>query len=74
MFFASLVENGEKVTALNPHIGYEKAAAIATKASNDNLSLREAAITLGLLSGEEFDRYVQPETMIGPDQTSDTEV
>jgi fumarate hydratase class II len=53
------------VTALNPHIGYEKAAAIARKAHADNLSLRQAALDLGLLTGEEFDRYVQPNTMIG---------
>ena len=54
------------VTALNPHIGYEKAAAIAKKAHADNLSLREAAVELGLLTGEEFDRLVRPEAMIGP--------
>ena len=54
------------VTALNPHIGYEKAAAIAKKAHADNLSLREAAVELGLLTGEEFDRLVRPESMIGP--------
>jgi fumarate hydratase class II len=53
------------VTALNPYIGYEKAAAIAKKAYTDNLSLRQAALALGLLTGEEFDRYVQPEAMIG---------
>ena len=54
------------VTALNPVIGYEKAAAIAKKAHADNLSLREAALALGALTGEEFDRIVRPETMIGP--------
>jgi fumarate hydratase class II len=54
------------VTALNPHIGYEKAAAIAKKAHADNLSLREAALALGLLTGEEFDRLVRPEAMTGP--------
>jgi len=53
------------VTALNPHIGYEKAAAVAKKAHAENLSLREATLALGLLSGEEFDRYVRPEAMIG---------
>ena len=52
------------VTALNPYIGYEKAAAIVRKAHADNLSLRQAALALGLLTGEEFDRYVQPNTMI----------
>ncbi|WP_319587375.1 class II fumarate hydratase [uncultured Desulfobulbus sp.] len=54
------------VTALNPVIGYEKAAAIAKKAHADNLSLREAALALGALSGEEFDRLVRPEAMFGP--------
>jgi fumarate hydratase class II len=54
------------VTALNPHIGYEKAAAIAKKAHAENLSLREAALALGVLSAEEFDRIVRPEAMIGP--------
>ncbi|WP_028317139.1 class II fumarate hydratase [Desulfobulbus elongatus] len=54
------------VTALNPHIGYEKAAAIAKKAHAENLSLREAAIALGALTGEEFDRMVRPEAMLGP--------
>jgi fumarate hydratase class II len=54
------------VTALNPHIGYEQAAAIARKAHTDNLSLREAAVTLGILSGEQFDRLVRPEAMVGP--------
>jgi fumarate hydratase class II len=54
------------VTALNPLIGYEKAAVIAKKAHADNLSLREAALQLGLLTGEEFDRSVRPEAMLGP--------
>jgi fumarate hydratase class II len=54
------------VTALNPHIGYEQAAAIARKAHADNLSLREAAEALGILSGEQFDRLVRPEAMVGP--------
>ena len=54
------------VTALNPHIGYEQAAAIARKAQADNLSLREAAVALGILSGAEFDRLVRPEAMVDP--------
>jgi len=54
------------VTALNPHIGYEKAAAIAKKAHAENLSLREAALALGALTGEDFDRIVRPEAMLGP--------
>ena len=44
----------------------ERAAAIAKKAHVDNLSLREAAVALGLLSGEQFDRLVRPEAMVGP--------
>lgn len=54
------------VTALNPHIGYDNAAKVAKKAFNDNTTLREAAIELGLLTGEEFDTKVKPEEMIGP--------
>lgn len=52
------------VTALNPVIGYDKAAKIAKKAYEDNSSLREAAIALGFLSGEEFDNHVKPEKMV----------
>lgn len=54
------------VTALNPHIGYDKAAEVAKKAYKDNTSLRDAIIALGYLSGEDFDRLVQPEHMIRP--------
>ncbi|GAA3407652.1 class II fumarate hydratase [Paenibacillus hodogayensis] len=54
------------VTALNPHIGYEKAAQVAKKAHKEGLTLREAAIASGLLSGEQFDQVVRPEQMIGP--------
>ncbi|MFH0944689.1 MAG: class II fumarate hydratase, partial [Planctomycetota bacterium] len=54
------------VTALNPHVGYDKAAKIAKKAYTDGSTLREAAEVLGILSGEEFDRLVRPESMIGP--------
>jgi len=53
------------VTALNPHIGYENAAKIAKKALKENLSLREAAIGLGLVTNEQFDQWVRPEDMIG---------
>ena len=53
------------VTALNPHIGYENAAKIAKTALKENLSLREAAINLGLLTNEQFDQWVRPEDMIG---------
>ena len=54
------------VTALNSHIGYDKAAEVAKKAYKDNTSLREAIITLGYMSGEDFDKLVQPEQMIHP--------
>ncbi len=54
------------VTALNPHIGYEKGAAIAKKAFADNITLREAAARLNILRNEEFDRLVVPEQMVGP--------
>jgi fumarate hydratase, class II len=54
------------VTALNPHIGYDKSAKIAKNAHKKGISLRESAIELGLLSGEEFDRLVQPEEMTHP--------
>lgn len=54
------------VTALNPHIGYDKAAEVAKKAYKDNSSLREAIVALGYMSGEDFDRLVQPEKMIHP--------
>ncbi len=53
------------VTALNPHIGYEKAATIAKKAHAEHLSLKDAALALGLLSEEEFDQMVRPELMVG---------
>ncbi len=51
------------VTALNPHIGYEKAAAIAKKAQKEGTSLKEAAVTLGHLTPEQFDQWVVPEHM-----------
>jgi fumarate hydratase, class II len=54
------------VTALNPHIGYDNAAKIAKKAHSEGTTLREAAVALQLLSGEEFDRLVRPEDMLGP--------
>jgi len=54
------------VTALSPHIGYDKAAAIAHKANHENLTLREAAIALGYLSGEQYDQWVRPAEMVRP--------
>ncbi|RRD66389.1 class II fumarate hydratase [Comamonadaceae bacterium OH2310_COT-174] len=53
------------VTALNPHIGYDKAAFIAKKAHKEGTSLREAAIASGYLSAEQFDQWVVPENMVG---------
>jgi fumarate hydratase class II len=53
------------VTALNPHIGYEKAATIAKKAHHDGSTLREAAIALGYVTGRQFDAWVQPRKMVG---------
>lgn len=54
------------VTALNSRIGYDNAAKIAKEAHSKGLSLKEAALALGLLSAEEFDSYVRPEDMLGP--------
>ncbi|MGH9971459.1 MAG: class II fumarate hydratase [Pyrinomonadaceae bacterium] len=54
------------VTALNPHIGYDKAAKIAKHAHTKGIGLRDAAIELGFLTGEEFDKYVKPEEMTHP--------
>ena len=53
------------VTALNPHIGYEKAAAIAKHAHKQGSTLKAAALELGFLSGEQFDQWVRPEAMVG---------
>jgi fumarate hydratase class II len=54
------------VTALNPHIGYDKAAEVAKKALADGLTLKEAAAALGYVTPEDFDRWVRPEAMLGP--------
>ncbi|KAK3258080.1 Fumarase converts fumaric acid to L-malic acid in the TCA cycle [Cymbomonas tetramitiformis] len=54
------------VTALNPHIGYDKAAKIAKLAHSENTSLKEAGIKLGILTSEEFDKWVRPEDMCYP--------
>jgi fumarate hydratase class II len=54
------------VTALNPHIGYDNAAKIAKKAHKENTSLKEAGIALKLLTAEQFDAWVKPETMLAP--------
>ena len=52
------------VTALNPHIGYDKAAKIAKTALHENLSLQEAAVKLGFLTAKQFAEYVKPEEMV----------
>ena len=54
------------VTALNPHLGYEKAAEIAKKAHKDGSSLREAALELGHVNAEQYDQWVRPGDMVGP--------
>ncbi|EDQ87712.1 uncharacterized protein MONBRDRAFT_9875 [Monosiga brevicollis MX1] len=54
------------VTSLNPHIGYDKGAAVAKKAHAEGSTLREAALALGYVSAEDFDRIVDPSKMIGP--------
>lgn len=63
---AELVERSLMlVTALNPHIGYDKAAQIAKKAHHEGTSLREAALALGHVTAEQFDAWVRPEKMVG---------
>lgn len=54
------------VTALNPYIGYDKAAQVAKKAFKENKTLKQACVELGFLTEEEFNKYVRPEEMIGP--------
>jgi fumarate hydratase class II len=55
------------VTALAPHIGYDRAAEIAKRAHHEGTTLREAAVALGHVTAEEFDRLVRPEAMVKPD-------
>lgn len=54
------------MTALNPHIGYDKAAQIAKTAHKEGATLKETAIKLGFLTSEQFDKWVQPSEMLGP--------
>ena len=54
------------VTALNPHIGYDKAAQVAKNAHKKKISLRQSAVELGFLTGEQFDQLVIPEEMTHP--------
>src|SRR2546423_4104580 len=61
-----LCESLMLVTALNPHIGYDNAAKIAKHAHKQGISLREAAVALGLLTEEQFNEYVKPEEMTHP--------
>lgn len=64
---SSYVENSLMlVTALSPSIGYDRAAEVAHRAHHDGTSLREAAIALGYVTPEEYDRIVRPEEMLGP--------
>ena len=53
------------VTALNPHIGYENAAKIAKTAHQNGTTLKEEAVSLGLMTAEQFDKWVKPENMVG---------
>jgi fumarate hydratase class II len=54
------------VTALSPHIGYDKAAQVAHKAHHEGTTLREAALALGFVTPEQFDEWVRPEDMTHP--------
>ncbi|MEZ4370498.1 MAG: hypothetical protein R3B07_06720 [Polyangiaceae bacterium] len=54
------------VTALNPHIGYDKAAKIAKTAHKEGTTLKAAAVKLGFLTADDFDKWVRPEDMVGP--------
>ena len=54
------------VTALNPHIGYDKAAKIARNAHEKNISLKESAVALGILTESQYNQFVKLEDMIKP--------
>src|SRR5918992_1035564 len=56
------------VTALSPHIGYDQAAEIAKKAHHEGITLRDAALQLGYVSEEQYDEWVRPEKMVGPEK------
>ena len=56
------------VTALNPHIGYDKSAKIAKNAHKKGLTLKQSALELGYLNEEQFANWVKPEQMIGPEK------
>jgi fumarate hydratase class II len=57
------------VTALAPHIGYDKSAEIAKKAHKDGTGLREAALALGYVSAAQYDDWVRPDQMVGGGKT-----
>jgi len=59
------------VTSLNPHIGYDNAAKAAKKAHKEGTSLKQAAISLGLLTDKQFDEWVRPEKMLAPSDSDD---
>ncbi len=63
---ANLAKSLMLATALNPHIGYDRAVGVAKLALHEDLTLREAALRLGFVTGEEFDAWVRPEAMIHP--------
>jgi len=65
----SVKESLMLVTALNPHIGYDKAAQIAKKAYQEGTTLKEAAMNLGYVTAEQFDQWVRPEDMVGKNKT-----
>ena len=54
------------VTALNPHIGYDRSAQIAKKAHKDGTTLKEAALALGFVTEEQFEQWARPEQMTEP--------
>lgn len=72
-----LEENLDKslmlVTALNPYIGYDKAAEVAKKAHKEGITLRESVVELGYMTGEEFDEAVDPAEMVGPNVDAERE-
>jgi fumarate hydratase class II len=64
---AELVERSLMlVTALNPHIGYDRAAEIAKKAHREGTSLKSAALSLGYVTEDQFKAWVRPDQMVGP--------
>ena len=56
------------VTALNPHIGYDKAASIAKNAHKKGITLKQSALESGYVTEQQFNEWVRPENMLGPDE------